>query len=400
MATDTKNPALVLGMFETGLGVVRSLGQAGVKVYGFDCKKDIGFYSGYVTATVCPHPIHQETEFIASLVAFAGKFPVKPVLFITSDIFLQAVSRNRQALQPHFLFNLPSEELITTIGDKYLQFKLAEQVGIAVPATFILDSREQSEKAKAGLPYPVFIKAVDVNEWRKIVGGSVKGFVAKDQDSFTRLIMPLMDKGLKIIVQEIIRGPDTNHFKYCAYSVPGEGALCEFTLQKIRQNPIRFGVGAVVESIKDDALMAVGRKLFELIGYQGVGSAEFKLDERDGQLKLIEINPRYWQQNYLSTACGVNFPLVDYLSLTLQHPAKITTWKTGVKWVNRYMDFDSFLQYRREKEITFRQWRKSLRGPKVYSDFTWDDMMPGGYETGFGLKFIKLPYYLFKKLFK
>lgn len=56
---------------------------------------------------------------------------------------------------------------------------------------------------------------------------------------------------------------------------------------------------------------------------------------------MIEINPRYWQQNALPSAYGMNFPLTDYLECTGQHPQTIGHFTTGVKWINRYLDFES-----------------------------------------------------------
>ena len=393
------SPALVLGMFETGLGVVRSLGHLGINVCGFDFKKDIAFYSKYVKAEICPHPLLQEKEFITFMITYGTKARSKPVVFITSDIFLTAVSRNRELLLPYFLFNLPSDKLIVTISNKYKQYKLADTARTPLPVTIIIENTDQIEIAYNILHYPVLIKALDVNEWREKVSGSVKGFVADNSESLYLQIEPLLSNKVKVVVQEIIEGPDTNHFKYCAYYSSAGTPLCEFTLRKIRQNPIHFGVGAVVESIHYDELMDAGRKLFRAISYNGVGSAEFKLDKNDGQLKLIEINPRYWQQNYLPTACGMNFPLVDYLATTGQRTEPVSGFKTGIKWVNLYMDFDSFLKYRKEKTINFRQWLTSLKGEKVYSDFSWDDLLPGGYELRFGLKILKIPIYILKRLF-
>jgi predicted ATP-grasp superfamily ATP-dependent carboligase len=140
-----------------------------------------------------------------------------------------------------------------------------------------------------------------------------------------------------------------------------------FTLQKIRQNPIRFGVGSVVKSIQYDKLFEIGKKLFKSIYYKGVGSAEFKLDERDGKLKLIEINARYWQQNSLPDFCGMNFPLTDYLEMTDQKPESTFIFTPDIKWVNIYTDFDSFLKYRKLKKLTLKQWIKSLKGKKTKS---------------------------------
>lgn len=400
MAINNQHSALVLGMFETGLGVVRSLGQAGITVYGFDHKKDIGFYSKYVKARICPHPLLQENEFIAFMISFGREARSKPVVFITSDIFLTSVSRNRIELLPYFIFNLAPDDLIVAIADKFRQYKLAEQAGTPLPKTYILEKTEQINELIDSLPYPVLIKALDVNEWRTKVSDTVKGFVADTPESFSKQITPLLENDIKIVVQEIIEGPDTSHFKYCAYYLPGGITLCEFTLRKIRQNPIHFGVGAVVESIQYNDLMEAGRKLFHSIGYYGVGSAEFKLDKKDGQLKLIEINPRYWQQNYLPTACGMNFPLIDFQSMTGAIPLPTSTFKTGIKWVNRYLDFDSFIQYRKEGVLKYKAWRKTLKGKKVYSDFTWSDPIPALYEIRFGLKLVKVPLFLFKKIFR
>jgi len=395
-----QNPALVLGMFETGLGVARSLGREGVKVFGFDFKKDIAFYSHYVHAKLCPHPLESQEEFLSCLQVWAKLQSEKPVLFVTSDNFLLAISRNREKLSDNFLFNLPAQDTIEAIVDKFRQHQLAVSVKVDTPRTYCFDSLAAAETMASGMPYPVFIKALDVNSWKKAISGTIKGFVAKNRGELLTQLSGIFAKKVAVIVQEIIPGPDTSHFKFCGY-VNREGRLLlGFTLRKLRQNPVHFGVGAVVESIDYPELFEIGSEFFKDISYRGVGSAEFKLDERDGKLKLIELNPRYWQQNSLATACGMNFPLADYLEVTGQNPTLQPEYRTGIKWVNRYMDFDSFLRYRKEGVLTFSAWRKSLAGKNVYSDFTWDDPIPAFYEIGFGLKLVKAPWYLFKKLSK
>ena len=371
-----EHSALILGLFETGLGVGRSLGREGIKVYGLDFKKDIGFYSTYIKANLCPHPVSDEEALLENLIVFSKSQTHKPALFVTSDDFLNFVAKFSVELKPYYLFNLPSSELINQISDKYKQFLLARNAGISLPATYKISSVADLEIIINELVFPVFIKALDVNIWRKLIGGTTKGFAVNDQSELKERITLLVNTGLEIILQEIISGPDTNHFKYCSYVGKDGKIILEFTLRKIRQNPIRFGVGAVVESISYPELIDEGRKLIQNIGYQGVGSAEFKLDTRDGKLKLIELNPRYWQQNSLTTACGMNFPLIDYLEVTSQQPEPIVSFVEGIKWVNRYADFDSFIQYRKAGELTIRKWRRSLLGQKVYSDFAWDDLLP------------------------
>ena len=399
MVINKEHTALVLGMFETGLGVGRSLGKNGIKVFGVDFKKDIGFYSVYIRASICPHPIIEPDALLKQLIDFSKSQTHKPVLFVTTDTFLDFVSKYSDELKRHFLFNLSSSELIQQISNKYKQFLLARNADIAIPATFKITSAKELENVFAELEFPLFIKALDVNSWRKHIGSAIKGFVVWNEIELREKIIFLLSLNLEVILQEIICGPETNHYKYCACIGRDGRILLEFTLRKIRQCPIHYGVGAVVESIDYPEMIAEGRKLIQNIGYRGVGSAEFKFDPRDGKLKLIELNPRYWQQNSLATACGMNFPLMDYQEASGQSPLPVTEFVKNIKWVNRHMDFTSFMHYREAGELTFLEWRKSLCGKKVHPDFTWDDPIPVLYDFDFGLKLFKIPLLLFKKLF-
>jgi predicted ATP-grasp superfamily ATP-dependent carboligase len=218
----------------------------------------------------------------------------------------------------------------------------------------------------------------------------IKGYIVNNSVELEEKYNYIYERGLQAIVQEVIRGPDTNHFKFNAYVSQNGEFLLKFTLRKIRQNPIRFGIGSVVESIEYPELMEIGKKYFKSINYRGVGSAEFKLDERDGKLKLIELNPRYWQQNSLADKCGMNFPLEHYLEVTQQNPQTSCNFKTGIKWVNLYSDFISFLNYKSIGEINFKEWMNSLKGKKIYSIFSLDDALPSCYNIGLHLSIRRL----------
>jgi D-aspartate ligase len=352
------------------LAVGRSLGRNRIRVYGLDFKKDVGFYSRYIKARICPNPLIDEQKFLDFLISFVDKFEYKPVLFVTSDNFLSIVSYNRKKLEKYFFINLPNQEIIETITDKYKQYQSAAKAGISFPDTYLLENLEKVNQIKNKIKYPVFLKAKEVTSWRKVIG-DIKGFVINNSDELLEKYDYILKKGIQCILQEVIKGPDTAHFKFCAYVSQNGEFLLEFTLKKIRQNPIYFGVGAVVESVNYPELTEIGKKFFEGINYRGVGSAEFKLDEIDGKLKLIELNPRYWQQN---------FALVDYLDITHQNPQPNFNFKTGIKWVNVYLDFGSFLNYRRIGKISFKEWVTSLKGKKIYSIFTWDDLLPVCYD--------------------
>ena len=47
-----------------------------------------------------------------------------------------------------------------------------------------------------------------------------------------------------------------------------------------------------MRSVHDPELVELGLRSFRAIGYRGVGSIEFKRDDRDGRLKMIELDLR------------------------------------------------------------------------------------------------------------
>lgn len=393
--------AVVFGLFETGLGVARSLGKKGVRVLGIDHKKDLAWFSKYVQPVKCPHPISESIEFIAwikeNFISLEHKVPI----FLTSDDFAIEIANNWEILHEYFLINWIDSDFLQKISDKQKQYELALDAGIPVPYTSTIFPSDQLDSFTfEDHRFPVFIKGLDVNLWRRKVSGTTKGYSAESVLDAKKLIHPIIKKNTPVIVQDLIEGSDSNHFKYCCYiGTNGEFNL-EFILQKIRQNPVHFGVGATVKSVNHPELKNLGRRLFQRIGYKGIGSAEFKFDQKSKTLKLIEINPRYWQQNYLATFCGMNFPIVNYYDL-LDLPFETSShYDVNKKWVNRYMDFDSFLEYRKEGSLTFRDWRKSLNGDKVFADFLWSDPVPALFELRFGLRLFKIPSFLIKKILR
>lgn len=386
--------AIVLGLFDTGLGAARSLGRSGLKVLGLDPDRRMpGFASRFCESAVCPEPVTNPDGVVEQLLRLRGTLESPVVLFPSSDAFVLLVSRRRNSLREGFLMALPDAGIVEATLDKRRQYEMAAATGTPFPATYWPQTVEDGSRIGREVAFPALIKPCRGHLWRERFGGNHKGFRVDNAGQLEERLGEVLPTGLDVVVQAVIPGPNTNHFKVCAYIDERGEALAIFTLRKIRQYPTDFGVGTLVESIHYPELVELGLKFLRGIGYRGIGSAEFKRDERDGALKLIELNPRLWQQNILATDCGINFPLIQYLDLTGQHPKPQTEFKEGVRWFDAMADFQAFWSYFRRGELSIGAWVRSWIGARSFATFALDDLRPFLRANEYGLKYLRAPRY-------
>lgn len=365
----------MLGLFDTGLAVVRELGHVGIPVYGFDSTpEEPGFRSRFGTHTICPDPLAEPGELTTFLIERARALPAPPVLFPTSDAFVAFVSERRGELEPYLAHALPSACAVAAGLDKRLQYQAALDAGIPVVTT-ISPSQPTSIRAIApALSYPVVVKPAA--GFRS--GAGFKRRKALRVDSAAALVALVDDltiHGEDVLVQPFIAGPNTSHAKVCAYVGASGELLASFCLRKIRQYPMDFGVGTLVESVHDPELLDLGLRLLRHLSWRGPGSIEFKRDARDGAWKLIELNPRLWQQHALAGACGTGFALLQYLELTGQ-PLPRTEYRAGVRWIDELRDARSAWEHYRRGLLEAHTWATSWKQPRVFALAATDDPKP------------------------
>lgn len=382
--------AVVLNLTETGLAAARSLGRRGVQVVGLDFDAThSGFASRYCDARVSSHPVAEPERLLAQLMDLAGRLGGRPILFPASDAYTLFVSRHRDVLAPRFRFNLSPEHVIEAIADKRRQYDLAVQAGVTCPRTFIPETASDLETAARALSYPAVLKPAYSHLAGKAFKGA-KALPARDPVSLLAQARPFVEAGEPVLLQSQIVGPPTSHMKFCGY-VSQDGRLAaRFTLRKIRQQPWDFGVGCLVESFHDAELEAIGATFFEAIGYRGIGSAEFKLDDRDGQIKLIELNPRLWQQNGLAADCGVDMAWIQYCDLAGLPAPEIAPPPEGVRWLDGRADLQSVLRALASGDLRPASVPGSYLGTRSFACFAWDDPAPFLRSTVvFGAKLLK-----------
>lgn len=390
--------AFVLALGFPGLGAIRSLGRAGVPVVGLDpTPGGVGFASRYCDARRCPNPVTEQDLLVEWLLDAASSRDEPPVLSPASDGFVLFMSRHREALAEGFRFNLPSPEVMESAVDKRGLYQMAERAGVAYPETHYPETMDDVHRIKDGIEYPVYVKPYFSHLWSAAFPGMGKGIKAFSSDELVATYERVFDAGVQAMVQSIILGPASN-VRTCRVYISTQGELTGLlTTRTERQWPVEFGVGTMVESWRDDEFAEMGVRFFRDIGFRGVGTIEFKRDDRDGVFKVTDLNPRWWGSVQLAPSSGVNFPLIHYLDLTGQQPEPQLTFREGVRWIDGRGDFGSAMTLIRAGELTPRELLAGWAGARAFSTFAPDDMKPFLKKYNYGRTIFEIPVHVLRK---
>jgi D-aspartate ligase len=149
-----------------------------------------------------------------------------------------------------------------------------------------------------------------------------------------------------------------------------------FTGKKIRQSPPYTGATTLGVCEANPAVEQDTVRLMKAVGYRGILDIGFRFDERDGQYKLLDVNPRIGGTFRLFVGPnGMDVLRAMYLDLTGQ-PVPSTSLPEGRRWIVEPLDVLSSITYRRRGDITLPGWVRSLRGVREAAWFARDDPLP------------------------
>ncbi len=314
-------PAVVVGGSLNALGVVRSLARGGMPIYLLDttrqCAAGRSLHVRFVRT-----PALEGRALIDCLLELGRKLGSRPILILTSDQSVNWVSTHRQEIEPLYRISLPADDMVRTLADKTLFQALAEREGFPVPRTVCVSEVADLTRL-ATLTPPLIIKPADKT---LVLNGLVERVVQAptlaDACNACRQMLP---KASRIVVQEMIEGPDTE-ITFTLFSCDGEGRILGlFPGRKLLCTPPTVGSTAICMAAPEmaETLRAPTLRFIERVGYRGLGSLEFKRDPGTGRPLIIEptVGRTDWQGE-LATLCGVNLPLLTYLgALGRQVPA-------------------------------------------------------------------------------
>jgi len=260
--------------------------------------------------------------------------------------------------------------LVEDLLDKARLQNLAERHALPVPSARRFDPAK-IEPAQLGLRFPLVIKPLTrLDRWNDAVG-SRKALWAENLQALRALWPQLGALGLELLAQEFVHGSEGRIESYHCY-VDQQGRVAgEFTGRKIRTYPLRFGHTTALEITDVADVRNQGRAAVERLGLTGVAKLDFKRDMQ-GNLKLLEINPRFTLWHHAGALAGVNIPALVYADLTgSQRPAP-TRVKAGLRWCRPWKDFPAA----REAGEPLFAWTRWMIGSQAKSTLSLDDPLP------------------------
>ncbi len=371
--------AIVIGCHVSGYGAIRALALQRFRIVAmcYDETMEFAQDSRHVAERVrIPNPRTHEQQFVDFLVQNAARWP-QALILETNDDVAMAISKSRHRLEGLLRFLTPPWDVLRTIIEKPKTYQLARDCDVPIPKTTGVSSVEELRSIENDLSFPCILKPVVGHLFFGEFG--VKSFVCENFDELTNAMARCAPSGHRMMVQEIIPGPDSNIYQCLVYIDRSGRTRANFITRKLRQNPPGFGVArAAVSHAPMPELVEHTERMLRRIGFTGIACSEFKQDPRDGLFKLIEINARLPRSNWLSAYCGVNFPWLAYQDL-----CGAKTIETGgdypkdVYWIEASKDLTNTLRHRREENLRMSDYLAPyLAKRKTYADFAVRDLRP------------------------
>jgi protein-tyrosine-phosphatase/predicted ATP-grasp superfamily ATP-dependent carboligase len=378
--------ALVLGDDNRScLAVVRSLGRKGVEVWlGTEEPSSIVPLSRYVRrAFLWPSTQRHVEAWCSELRGLLERERVDLVIPCADNTLVPIVER-RSLFEPLARFAIPDDVGFAYSHSKRRTLELAEELGIPIPATVRIESKEQASEllSNARFPFPLVVKPVSSRIWKDARRFDLKVRTVREAAELERLVAEILPV-TSILVQSWVPGVGVGQ-EFLA----SEGRIVDAFQHERVHEPLAGGGSSYRKSVPLDVrLLECSKRLLERLRWTGVAMVEYRQDRASGEFVLMEINGRFWGSLPLAVAAGVDFPYRLYRLMT--SPPRTETpslYRVGLHARNLGKDLPWF----RERRWTFGALvreiaaglGRAVTGRERIDTITLDDPRPGLVELG------------------
>jgi predicted ATP-grasp superfamily ATP-dependent carboligase len=261
------------------------------------------------------HESQTNEDWISEIKKIVLKMKIDIILPVDLTGF-EFVSKNNKTISEFVVVPLLADpELIFLTHNKWDFYRLATKLNLPVPpSVFIGKTEEQIPDSFdiESLEYPVLLKPTTL----------AGGFGIVKVDNTSELHQAWKDtrirKDCQYMLQSFIPG-----IVYCLGMYSRGGQIIAYTVSKTLMTSSKrpYYSARILEYVHDDSIIETGRQLASSIKWDGIVNIDLIVDSRDGSVKILDFNPRFWQSLLGSLIAGVNFPLLVCLdAMSAQYP--------------------------------------------------------------------------------
>lgn len=327
MELNEKNVMLVNGLHRSGLAIARALKDVGN--FKIDIVSDRKSFSNTIRRMVDFRFINSvnftgcnlfDRSFPDRLFEIANRNRTDIILPIGPSSIL--ISKIKPKLEKLCKVLVEDYEKLLIFHDKSRTLSIAKDLDVPHPETWLPENSGDVEILADEIKYPIVVKA------RKGTGANGVWY-AGNRSELIHLYQKatirhrtgdgLLRDSSKPMLQEYIPGELHDVAAFC---INGEMKL-GLTQKRLMTRPVSGGMGIVNVTTEEKQLLQYAERIIDRVKWNGVMLLDFKIDDRDGQPKLLEINPRFWGTTGLTIKAGYNYPyylLLNAYGLSVDFP--------------------------------------------------------------------------------
>ena len=234
--------------------------------------------------------------FVGRVVAETGADVLLPI--DVPGMRLVIAHRAELARQVHLL-PLPTAEAYETATDKSRLAAFMQQHHIPAPDT-LLDVRHNLAAKLVGFRFPVLLKPVE--------GAGGRGITRYDTPAAVLAAVAALPPEGNYLIQNCLEGYDID-----CNVLYHNGRLVAYSVQKglVPAASSIYAPTEAIEFVRSEAVLAVVDELMTALRWSGVAHLDLRYDARTNQMRVIEINTRFWLTVVGSAVTArVNFPVL------------------------------------------------------------------------------------------
>ena len=367
-------PVILIGGGVNALSIARSLARQAVPVHCIAATDADVRYSRSCTWIGPSVAGSSHSEHVAFLMGRKSRSFEGGILLATTDDGLEILANHRKFLSTRYRLDASNPRAQLAMLNKLSTYEAAREAGVPTPRFWAVRQLEDVDSLDPAPRFPLVIKPLHSHAFEREFGQKL--FVVHCFDELVKRLHFIGPSREVVMLVEMIPGQDDQLCSYYTYLDKAGRPAFHFTKRIIRRHPMVLGNGCNHITDCNPQVQTLALRLFQHVELRGIANAEFKFDQRDGELKLIECNARFTAANCLLHHAGIDLASFVYDRILGKNPQLPDSYQTEIRlW---YPVEDALCSWKlyRDGKLKPGDWWRSVNRHFILPRFSWRDPGP------------------------